>query len=63
MKKGPNVITQSETQAPEEIEVHKHRRDISALSSATGETGLTIGARLNVTTVKLIPEKNKHIKY
>ena len=46
---------------PEEIEVHKHRRDTSSLSAATGELGLTGGPRVSVTPEKRIPNKNKNI--
>ena len=53
------MITQSEAPAPEEIEVHKHRRDISALSEATVYTGLTGGTKANVTPEKLTPKKKK----
>ena len=35
MKKVPNMTTQSEAPEPEEIKVHKHRRDIFDLSAAT----------------------------
>ena len=49
MKKGPNMINQSEAPAPGEIEVHKHRIDLSCLPEATVETGLTGGTRANVT--------------
>ena len=49
MKKIPNMICQSESPVPEEIEVNKHQRDTSSLSSATGETGLTGGTRVSVT--------------
>ena len=31
------MTTQSEAPAPEEMELHKHRRDISDLSAATVE--------------------------
>ena len=62
MKKGPNMITQSETPVPEEIEVHKYRRYMSDFSAATRETGLTVGKRASVTPVKHIPKKKKYIK-
>ena len=32
-KKKPNMISQSEAPAPEEIVVHKHQRDTASLSS------------------------------
>ena len=53
------MINQSEAPAPEEIEVQKHRRYISALSAATGETGLTIWTRASITPEKRIPKKKK----
>ena len=53
------MITQSEAPAPEEIEVQKNQIDLSALSAATGETGLTGGTRASVTQEKRIPKKNK----
>ena len=60
------MISQSEAPALEEIEVRKHQRDTSSyassLSSATGETGLTGGTRVSVTSEKSIPKKNKNIK-
>ena len=44
-KKKPNMISQSEAPAKEEIVVLKNQRDTayhtSSLSSSTGETGLT----------------------
>ena len=40
MKKGSNMITQSEEPAPEEIEVCKHLSDIYCLSAVMGDTGL-----------------------
>ena len=43
------MITQSEAPAPEEIVVQKHRSDVSVMSGATGETGLTGGTRASVT--------------
>ena len=52
-KQKPNVISQSEAPAPEEIVVHKHQRDTASsaysLSSSTGETGLTGGTLVSVT--------------
>ena len=60
------MISQSEAPAPEEIEVHKHRRDTdsftSSLSSKTGKTGLIGGTRVSVTPEKRIPNKKKYIK-
>ena len=53
------MIYQSESPAPEEIEVHKHRKNLSSLSAATGETGLTGGTKSSVTPEKLIPKKKK----
>ena len=57
------MISQSEAPAPEEIEVRKHRRDKDFynyyLSSATGETGLTVETRVSVTPDKRIPKKKK----
>ena len=55
------MINQSEALAPEEIEVYKHRRDLSALSAATVETGLAGGTRSSVTPEKRIPKKKKYI--
>ena len=46
------MITRSEAPATEDIEVHKHQSDLSCLSSATGEIGLTGGTRASV-----MPEK------
>ena len=51
------MISQSEAPASKEIEVHKYRRDISPLSSATGEKVLIGGTRESVTQEKLIPKK------
>ena len=56
------MITQSESPLPEEIEVHKHRRDISVLSSATVKTGLTGGTRASVIPGKLIPTNKNTYK-
>ena len=42
--------------------MHKHQRDVSAFSAATGETCLTGGKRASVTQEKRIPKKNKYIK-
>ena len=56
------MISQSEAPAPEEIEVHKHVRDTSYLSAATGETCLPGGTRVSVTPEKHIPKKKKNIK-
>ena len=56
------MISQSETPAPEEIEVLKHRRDLSSFSLATGETCLTGGTRVSTTSEKHIPKKKKYIK-
>ena len=53
------MISRSEEPAPEEVEVHKHRRDTSSLSVATVETGLTGGTRVCVTPEKHIPKKKK----
>ena len=65
-KQKPNVISQSEAPAPEEIVVHKHQRDTASsaysLSSSTGETGLTGGTLVSVTLQKRIPKKKKYIK-
>ena len=61
MKKGINVITQSEALAPEEIEVHKHQRYLSALSESTVETALTVGTRSSAALGKLVPKKKKYI--
>ena len=66
IKKRPNMITQSEEPAPEEIVVRKYQRYTSSytsyLSSSTVETGLTGVTRVNVTPEKLIPKKHKYIK-
>ena len=51
------MITQSEELAPEEIEVHKHWKDLSALSEATGETCLTWVTIASVTPENRIPKK------
>ena len=63
----PNIISQSEAPAPEETVVRKHKRYTSSytyyLSSSTGETGLTVGTRVNITTKKRIPNKKKNIRY
>ena len=56
------MIYLSEEPAPEEIEVHKHRRNTYSLSSATGKTSLTGGTRVSVTLEKRIPKKKKNIK-
>ena len=56
------MISQSEAPAPEEIEVHKHQRYTSSLSSVKVETGLTGGIRVIVTPEKRIPKKKKNIK-
>ena len=56
------MIYQSEAPAPEEIEVHKNRRDISSLSALTGETGLIGGTRVNVTPETRITKKRKNLK-
>ena len=53
------MISQLESPAPEEIEVHKHRKYTSPLYSATGETGLTGGTRVSVTPEKRILKKKK----
>ena len=59
------MITQLEEPATEEIVVHKHRSDASALSGATVETssGLTRGTRAIVTPKLCIPKKKKYIKF
>ena len=66
MKKIPNMISQSEAPAPEEIEVCKHQRDASSytysFSYTTVETGLTGGTRVCVTPEKFIPKKKKNIQ-
>ena len=54
------MITQSEAPAPGLLEVHKHQRDLSSLSSETVETG---GTRESVTSEKRIPYKKIYIKY
>ena len=51
------MITQSEAPAPGLLEVHKHQRYLSSLSSETVETGLTGGTRESVTPVQCIPKK------
>ena len=60
------MISQSETPAQEEIEVRKHQRYIaiykSSLSSATVETGLVGGTRVDVTPKKYITNKKKNLK-
>ena len=48
-KKLPARKKIAEAPAREEIEVQKHQIDISALSAATGETGLTGGTRESAT--------------
>ena len=66
-KQKPNMVSQSEAPAPEEIVVRKHQRDTDyytySLYSSTGETGLTVGTRVNMTPEKRIPKKKKNIKY
>ena len=66
MKKKPNMISQSEAPAPEEIVMRKHQIDtashLSSLSSSIGETCLTGGTRVSVTPEKRIPKMNKYIK-
>ena len=56
MKKIPNMISQSEAPAPEEIEVRKHRRDTAfytySLSLTAGETGSKGGTRVSITPEK-----------
>ena len=37
--------------------MHKHRRDVSTLSEATGETGLTVRIREIVAPEKRIPRR------
>ena len=56
------MISQSEAPAPEEIEVHKHRRDKYSLSAATGEIGVTGVTRVTVIAEKHIPKKKKRQK-
>ena len=60
------MISQSEAQAPEDIEVHKHQRDTASckyyLSSATGETGLTGGTRVSLTPEKRISKEEEIYK-
>ena len=60
------MISQSEAPAPEEIEVHKHRRDTASytsyLSSATLETGVTGGTRVSLMPEIRIPKKKKIYK-
>ena len=57
-KLKPNMTSQSEAPAPEQIVVRKHQRDTashtSSFSSSTVETGLTGGTRLNVKSEKRI---------
>ena len=57
-KQKPNMISQLEAPAPEEIVVRKHQRDTashkSSLSSSMGETVLTGVTRVNVTPEKRI---------
>ena len=55
------MITQSEAPAQEWIEVHKHWRDISALSAATVSTGLTGGTRASTKLEKRVPKKKKSL--
>ena len=54
------MITQSEAPAPEEIEVQKYRRELSSLSAATVEIGLTGRTRASLTPEKRIPAKKKY---
>ena len=60
------MISQLDATAPEELVVLKKRRDTSSvtysLSSATGELDLIWQTRVNVTTEKCIPKKQKYIK-
>ena len=61
IKKGPNLITQSESLSLEQIVMHKLWTDISVFSGATGETssGLTEETRASVTLENYI---QKYIK-
>ena len=52
MKKGPKTIYQLEEPALEEIDVHKHRRDLSSFLEEMGETYLK-----GETILSVIPEK------
>ena len=54
------MITKLEAPVLGEIEVHKHRIDIFALSESTWEIGLTGGTRASVTLEKHIPKKKMH---
>ena len=56
------MITQSEAPVPEEMQVHKHRIDLSPMPAATGETGLTGGARSSVKPGKTHSKEGKNIK-
>ena len=60
------MISQSDAPAPEEIVVCKHQRDTASvtysLPSSTGESGLIVETRVNVTPEKRIPKKKKYIK-
>ena len=66
MEKRPNIISQSESPALEEIVVCKNQKDTSShtyyFSLSTVETGLTGGTRVNVTPGKRIPMNKKYIK-
>ena len=55
------MISQSDALAPEEIEVHQHQRDLSALSSTTGGIFLTGGTRASVTPGKTHSKEGKYI--
>ena len=65
-KQKPNIISQSDSPAPEELELPKKQRDAASvkpsLYSSTGESGLTGVTRVNLTPYKRIPKKQKYIK-
>ena len=59
------MISQSDAPAPEEVLVRKKKRYSFCyvyLSSSTGESGLTGGTRVNLTSEKRIPKNHKYIK-
>ena len=64
-KQKPNMISQSDEPAPEELVVRKKLRHTasvtSSLSSSIGESGLSGVTRVNVTPEKRITKKNKYI--